>query len=358
MRKGRIRGSHGGAGSANLSQRAQQALRRPGQLHGIGIGLKLAPARYRRPNHRPHHGSHKQNIGAHRRERQPPGTAPLSDVELLSGGQFALEQQVGYPQEQGNCRHHGVELHVLVANVRDLVGHHGLQLALVEQQQRAARDGHHGLLRTDSGGECVRHAGFDDEELGRRQASRERQGLQQVAGFFLRGAGWAGAGLHQQLRRGRGGDRPEQQPESSHLYKGEQGHQFREQPAAARLVAFQGRAFAFDDLFPSLARFVVHIGSGRAQVRLGFADVGPGGAALRPGPHHDRAGDSVTHSPHERRQRQDGQPHNKPRLEAVHGDAPEYQPWRLEGSRGCHSTPTRIAHIFRCRPGPFTTDFG
>jgi hypothetical protein len=65
----------------------------------------------------------------------------------------------------------------VVADVRELVGHHGCPLALVEQVQKAPADHQRGVLGIASCREGVRLRRLDDVEGGRREASADAEVL-------------------------------------------------------------------------------------------------------------------------------------------------------------------------------------
>ena len=107
------------------------------------------------------------------------------------------QQEVG--EERDHADEHGDERHqadVAVADVRDLVRDHALELALVHQVQQAGGDADVGLVRAAAGGERVRRRVVDDVDRRRLgEAGGDRDRLDHVEEpRVLRPVGRLGAG--------------------------------------------------------------------------------------------------------------------------------------------------------------------
>ena len=70
-------------------------------------------------------------------------------------------EQAGDGREEARDRHHD---HVLVGDVRQLVGQHALELARLEPLHEPGRDAHRRALATVPGGEGVRQVGLRDRD--------------------------------------------------------------------------------------------------------------------------------------------------------------------------------------------------
>ena len=132
--------------------------------------------------------------GEAERERDRPGAAAAPPA---AAEERDPEQEVG--EERDHADEHGDERHqadVAVADVRELVGDHAFELALVHQVQQAGGDADVRLVGAAAGGERVRRRVVDDVDRRRlREAGGDRDGLDHVVEpRVLRPVGRLGAG--------------------------------------------------------------------------------------------------------------------------------------------------------------------
>ena len=182
---------------AQLAERAREALRVARDLGGRRVRQVLAPAGQR----------HLQERGADRGQDQRRDADDGADrAEAAVAPPPAAEQRHPHDDvrdqrdDADQHRRQAHQPHVAVADVGDLVRHHALELAPVEQRQQAGGGRDVGVLRVAAGGEGVGRHVVDDVDVGRlRQAGADRGVLHGAVQLGL-------LGLRHRVRAGRGGD--------------------------------------------------------------------------------------------------------------------------------------------------------
>ncbi len=180
----------GGAGqlaaALDLAQRRDHGVGILGELDRAGIGEKLARARQREADQqRENPRDRDQRDRDEDREAVAAAAAILAARSPRAEADAAVEPQ---PEEQlGEERdgagdddgdHH--HAHVAVADVRELVAEHRLELRIVETVQQPGRHRDGVLLLVHAGGEGVERVGLDDLELRHRNAAGDAEVLEQI----------------------------------------------------------------------------------------------------------------------------------------------------------------------------------
>ena len=157
------------------AERERHRLRVVEDRGGARVGEELAPPAQRQLQH--HGGDRRQHEGDDRRDQ-------LQRIAVAA----AAAAEEGHPErEVADDRDHADEHrgerhqpHVLVADVGDLVGEHGLELPRRHQLAQAARDADVDRRGPGAGGERVRSRVVDEVDRRRRgQAGRDRDVLDQ-----------------------------------------------------------------------------------------------------------------------------------------------------------------------------------
>ena len=161
-------------------ERERHALGVARDLGRGGVGQVLAPSRERELQQR--RGDRREDRGREHADQDERVAAAVAAVAARAAEERQPQDEVGDERDHAD-EHRGEahQAHVAVADVRDLVREHALELATRHRVEQARRDGDVGVLGVASRRERVRGRVVDDVERRRRgQAGADRDRLERA----------------------------------------------------------------------------------------------------------------------------------------------------------------------------------